>query len=89
MSTFPWSEFVGQHWFLMFSIPVSLGWCVQFISEIFAVLIINVATKLGAVLGLAGLILLTYYENRIFSSLILLFFNIIFMCYFVRGMRIE
>jgi len=45
---------------------------VQFISESFAVLVVNLATRLGAVLGLAGLILLMYYKNRVFSSVILL-----------------
>jgi len=49
-----------------------LGWRVQFISESFAVLVVNLATRLGAVLGLAGLILLMYYKNRGFSSVILL-----------------
>jgi len=34
---FPWSEVAGQHWFLPFSVLVPLGWCVQFISESFAI----------------------------------------------------
>ena len=69
---FPWSEAAGQHWFLPFSVPLPLGWRVQFISESFAVLVINLATRLGAILGLAGLILLMYYKNRVFSTVTLL-----------------
>ena len=69
---FPWSRTAGQHWFLPYSVPMPLGWRVQFISESFAVLVVNLATRLGAVLGLAGLILLMYYKNRGFSSVILL-----------------
>jgi len=69
---FPWSRTAGQHWFLPYSVPMPLGWHVQFISESFAVLVVNLATRLGAVLGLAGLILLMYYKNRVFSSVILL-----------------
>jgi len=69
---FPWSRVTGHHWFLPFSVPMPLGWHVQFISESFAVLVVNLATRLGTVLGLAGLILLMYYKNRVFSSVILL-----------------
>lgn len=69
---FPWSEAAGQHWFLPFSVPLPLGWRVQYISESFAVLAINLATRLGAILGLAGLILLMYHKDRFSSSVILL-----------------
>jgi len=69
---FPWSEAAGQHWFLPFSVPLPLGWRVQYISESFAVLAINLTTRLGAILGLAGLILLMYHKDRFSSSVILL-----------------
>jgi len=69
---FPWSETAGGHWFLPFSVPMPLGWRVQFITETLAVLVVSLATRLGAILGLAGLLLLTYYKNRTFSTIILL-----------------
>jgi len=69
---FPWSMVAGQHWFLPFSVPMPLGWRVQFVGESFAVLVINLSIRLGAILGLAGLVLFMYYKNRIFSSVILL-----------------
>lgn len=69
---FPWSRVAGQHWFLPFSVPMPLGWRVQFIGESFAVLVISLSIRLAAVLGLAGLILLMYHRNRVFSSVILL-----------------
>jgi len=69
---FPWSV-SGQYWlFLPFSVPMPLGWRVQFIGESFAVLVISLSIRLAAILGLAGLILLMYHKNRIFSSVILL-----------------
>ena len=69
---FPWSQAGGQHWFLPFSVPMPLGWRVQYIGESFAILVINLAVRLGAILGLAGLVLFMYYKNRIFPSVILL-----------------
>jgi len=69
---FPWSKVAGQHWFLPFSVPMPLGWRVQFIGESFSVLVISLSIRLAAILGLAGLILLMYRKNRVFSSVILL-----------------
>lgn len=68
---FPWSV-AGEHWFLPYSVPIPLGWRVRFIGESFAVLVISLSIRLAAILGLAGLILLMYHKNRIFSSVILL-----------------
>lgn len=65
---FPWSRTAGQHWFLPYSVPMPLGWHVQYIGESSAVLVINLAIRLGAFLGLAGLLLLTYSTNRVFSN---------------------
>jgi len=66
---FPWSEIVGRHWFLPFSIPLPLGWNVYFLEGSVFFLAISVATRLAAVLGLAGLFLYIY-RKRVLSRLL-------------------
>lgn len=65
LSTFlPWSEFSAQHWFLPYSIPLPLGWQVEFFSESVSFFLINVSVRAAVVLGVAGLFLLDRYKSK-------------------------
>ncbi len=65
---FPWSIAAGYHWFLPFSVPIPLGYQIDYITDSPAVLAVNLTVRLGAILGLVGLLLLALFKNRIVST---------------------
>ncbi|MFP3984595.1 MAG: hypothetical protein ACLFU9_01335 [Candidatus Bathyarchaeia archaeon] len=69
---FPWSEVGGGHWFLPYSVPLPLGWQVQYVGEGVAVLFINLAVRLGGIVGVVGVAMLTYWKIRVFSNVVVL-----------------